>query len=178
MSKKLSILIASVEERNQLMQNMAKILRLQGNSDVEILVNVDKGQRSIGQKRNELLEAAKGDYVAFIDDDDNISPFYVAKTLKAIDANADCCGLEGIIVQRSTGPRKFIHSLRYNDWFEKDDIYYRCPNHLNAVKREIALQVKFPNINHGEDDRYSRGIRQIIKTEEYIEEPIYFYYPF
>lgn len=177
MSKKLSVLIASVSERDQLLKNLVKILKLQGNSDIEIIADVDDCKRSIGDKRNSLLEAAKGEYVAFVDDDDGISPFYIQKILKAIESKPDCCSLEGIIVQRSTGPRKFIHSLKYDHWFEKNNVYYRCPNHLNPVKREIAMEVKFPSLNYHEDLDYSLRLKPFLKTESYIDEPIYFYYP-
>jgi len=177
MSKKLSVLICGLKEREQLIMNMARVLRYQGTSDVEILANIDNGDNPIGKKRNLLLDNSKGEYICYIDDDDMISPFYISKILKAIEKKPDCVGLEGIIVQKGQGQRKFIHSVRYNDWFEENNIYYRCPNHLNPVKREFALNTRFPETYYHEDKDYSMRIKQLLKTEEYIDEPMYFYYP-
>jgi len=177
MSKRLSILTPTLNSRKQLFQNLAKVLKAQSNSQVEMLALCDDGEQSIGKKRNELVEAAKGDYVVFIDDDDMISPFYVFGILEAIKNNPDCCGIEGIITERRSGPKKFVHSLKYTDWFEKDDVYYRCPNHLNPIKREIAMDVKFPELYFGEDKDFSHKLIGKLKTEVFINGPIYYYYP-
>jgi hypothetical protein len=74
------------------------------------------------------------------------------------------------------------HSLKYTHWYDEINNenpnlrnYYRNPNHLNPVKREYALAVKFPEINVGEDKDYSYKIKQFLKTESYIEKPLYHY---
>lgn len=177
MSKRLSILICGIKSRESLLMNLAKTLKHQGNNSVEILASIDSGESPIGRKRNELLDNSKGDYVCFVDDDDQVSPFYISRILKAVETNPDCVGIEGIIVQKGIGPRKFIHSLRYNDWYEDNNVYYRCPNHLNPIKREIAMGIKFPEISYHEDRDFSIRLKDHLKTEEYIEDPIYFYYP-
>ena len=177
MSKRLSILTVTMDGRQAVFQNLARVLRAQSSGDVEMLANSDNGIKSIGQKRNELLQAAKGDYVVFVDDDDMVSPFYTYGILEALKSNPDCCGIEGIITLRNIGPKKFIHSVQYQDWYEKDDIYYRCPNHLNPIKREIALDTMFINKSWQEDKDFSEALKGKLKTEVYIKGPIYFYYP-
>jgi glycosyltransferase involved in cell wall biosynthesis len=177
MSKRLSILTATMHERNGIFRNLAKVLKAQSTPEVEMLAICDNGELSIGAKRNQLLEAAKGDYVCFVDDDDMISPFYIFGILTAIKDNPDCVGIEGIITSTGIGPKKFVHSLQYVDWFEKDDVYYRCPNHLNPIKREIALDAKFPETYFGEDKEFSQRLKGKLKTEVFIKGPIYFYYP-
>jgi len=177
MSKRLSILTVTMAEREGVFRNLARVLKAQSNAEVEMLAVCDNRERSIGEKRNDLLRAAKGDYVVFVDDDDMVSPFYVHGILTAIRDNPDCVGIEGIITQKKIGPKKFIHSLQYQDWFEKDDIYYRCPNHLNPIKREIALDTMFDNISWQEDKNFSEKLKGKLKTEVYIKGPIYYYYP-
>jgi glycosyltransferase involved in cell wall biosynthesis len=177
MNKRLSILTVTMESRQAVFQNLARALKAQSNPQIEMLANVDDGAKSIGQKRNELLEAAKGDYVVFVDDDDMVSPYYTQGILKAIETNPDCVGIEGIITVECLGPKKFIHSVQYQDWFEENDVYYRCPNHLNPIKREIALDTKFPELYYHEDREFSFRLKGKLKTEVYIKGPLYYYYP-
>jgi glycosyltransferase involved in cell wall biosynthesis len=177
MNKKLSILMCGLKDREPLLMNLAKILKTQGDGRIEILANIDAGESSIGKKRNELLYSAKGEYVCFVDDDDMISPYYISKILNGIETNPDCVGIKGVIVQRNIQPRIFIHSVQYKDWYEENKIYYRCPNHLNPIKREIAKQVGFPDVSYHEDQNFSLRVKDLLKTESFIDEPLYFYYP-
>ena len=173
--KDLSILICSLNAREKMLNNVLDQLRKQKTSAVEILVEKDNGKMLIGDKRNLLLKNSTGKYVAFVDDDDEVSEDYIAKVLNAIQNEPDCCGLEGIVTTNGRRRRKFIHSLRYDRWFEKNGIYYRNPNHLNTIKRDIALKVGFSSKSHGEDRDFSMAVLPHLKTEEYIEGPIYFY---
>jgi len=175
MNKKLSILICSIDIRTELLSKLMSVLDLQLNSDVEVLVEKDNGKISIGKKRNILLRRAKGEYISYIDDDDLVSDDYVSKILEAISHKPDCCGIEGEITTDGTNPRKFIHSIKYTDWFEKNGIYYRNPNHLNPIKKEIASQIGFPEIDHGEDKNYSANIYPLLNNEVYIDSVIYHY---
>ena len=62
----LSILICSIEERNQKLQRLLALLAKQATPDVEVLTSIDNKKKSVGQKRNELLDRARGQYVAFV----------------------------------------------------------------------------------------------------------------
>jgi glycosyltransferase involved in cell wall biosynthesis len=177
MSKKLSILIVTLKSREHLLNGLKRVLKNQITSDIEVLVSSDEKQASIGTKRNNLLKSATGEYVCFIDDDDLVSPFYVQEILKATKESPDCIGIQGIITLKNIGPRVFVHSLQYTNWFEKNNIYYRCPNHLNPIKKEIALSVGFPDISNQEDRAYSFGLQGKLKNEKLITTPLYYYYP-
>lgn len=175
MSKKLSILICSLESRKHLLERLMKVLQPQVTEDVEVLVRSDSGEMPIGRKRNLLLDEATGAYVAFVDDDDLVSTDYVRKILQGVASNPDCCGIQGVITFQGKSPRTFIHSLKYKEWFEKNFVYYRCPNHLNPVRRELALQVKFPESNHGEDRDYSTRLLPLLQNEYFISGVVYHY---
>lgn len=175
MNKKLSILICSLQERQEKLNRLMEVLKPQINDEVEVIIKSDSRQMSIGTKRNSLLNEAKGEYIAFIDDDDVVSADYVNKILSAIESKPDCCGIQGTITFQGRCPRTFIHSLEYANWFEKDNIYYRCPNHLNPVKRELALKVGFKEVNFGEDRDYSTRLFPLLKTEIMISDSIYYY---
>ena len=170
-SKKLSILICTIPSRKPMLERLLKVLT--PNKDTEIIINDNPG--SIGAKRNSLLRYAIGEYITFIDDDDLVTEDYISKILNAITHKPDCCSLHGIITTNGANPRPFIHSLKYKSWFEKDNVYYRYPNHLNCVKRSLALATMFPEIDHGEDANYSDRLQSLLHTEVEIKDTIYHY---
>jgi glycosyltransferase involved in cell wall biosynthesis len=95
---KLSILIPTLYERiDKLCELKASLFgQIMSNkvSDiVEVLELADNRQKTTGAKRNILLNMAKGDYIAFIDDDDAISNDYIKLVLKAIETNPDVIGM-------------------------------------------------------------------------------------
>ena len=74
-------------------------------------------------------------------------------------------------------PRAFVHSLEYSYYFEENSIFYRPPNHLNTMKRCIAVQFEFPTKNFGEDFVWTNNVAKskLLKTQEVITQPYYFY---
>ena len=64
---------------------------------VEILTFMDDRQRSIGTKRNWLLDHARGRFTAFVDDDDRLDPKYLFRVVSALEAHpdVDVLGLTG-----------------------------------------------------------------------------------
>lgn len=175
---KLSLLIPHLISRNDKLNRLMDILTKQESEDIEILLNVDNGIKSIGQKRNELLSQAKGKYCTFIDDDDRVSPKYIRLLLHAINTTeVDVCSLTGSLTINGKQPKKFIHSIHCDGWYEKGGILYRYPNHLNCIKTDIARQIGFPEINHGEDADYSKRLQEskLIKSEYYIADVLYYY---
>ncbi len=171
---KLSILICSLEKRVKSREKLLSILRTQETKEVEILVSIDNGKLTTGEKRNQLLESAAGDYISFVDDDDLVSEDYISKILAAIKSLADCCGFRGEMSNRK-GKFVFIHSLQFRSWFTKDEVYYRCPNHLSPVKRELALATGFLDTMVGEDKDFSYRLLPLLKTEEFISGILYYY---
>lgn len=176
----LSILVCTTTERKHFLERMIDAFTPQLNYRVELLVESDDGNMRIGRKRNLLLDKAKGKYICYFDDDDLPSEDYVEKILKAIEPNPDCCSLEGLYTVDGNNPTLFRHSLDYKQWETANEngetVYYRTPNHLNAVKRDIALQVRFnDNMSNGEDKDYSDRIRPLLKKESKIDGVIYHY---
>jgi glycosyltransferase involved in cell wall biosynthesis len=174
----LSILICHTPDRQDYLRRLNAILdpQLEKFKDVKVFID-DSRYKSIGKKRNDLMSRADGKYVAFIDDDDRISDNYLKLVTEGIKRNVDCCSLVGEITVDGLNPKKFIHSLKYNDYFEKDNVYYRCPNHLNVIKREIASRFRFPEKNHSEDTEWAMSICSAgaIQSEYEINQTIYFY---
>jgi glycosyltransferase involved in cell wall biosynthesis len=174
--KRLSLLIPTLNDRSTICDQITSEIVNQLTTDVEMLILPDDGEKNIGAKRNILLEGATGDYVAFIDDDDMISKDYVEKVLAALEGNPDCASLDGYVYWSDGRKRLFKHSIEYTSWYTSGDVDYRMPGHLNAVKREYALQARFPEISYAEDHQYSKDLQQYLKTEGKIEGVIYHYY--
>jgi glycosyltransferase involved in cell wall biosynthesis len=172
--KLFSILICTLKNRENYMARLTDRLRPQLGPSIEILIN-SHATDSIGKKRNVLIRHASGRYLAFIDDDDLVSDDYVARITSCLAEEPDVVGMEGVITVDGENPRPFIHSLRYNSWFEAGGTYYRNPNHLNPVRSVLAKAVDIPDVNFAEDREYSRLLLPMLKTEAYLERPIYFY---
>jgi hypothetical protein len=177
-----SILICTLKSRHskfyELYKHLLKQINDLGMQDkIEILFCSDDKNITVGKKRNILLENAKGDYVAFADDDDWLSDDYVARIYEALLNKPDCVSLVGEITFDGKDPHLFIHSLRYNSWYEENGVYYRFPNHLNPIKRSIATQFKYPEINCSEDYQWAEKVFNsgLLKNEVYLDEPYYFY---
>jgi glycosyltransferase involved in cell wall biosynthesis len=177
---KLSILICTIPSRHEMfykLLNQVKLLCSKHSDGIlEILIQADT-HLNIGQKRNKLLEEAKGDFVVFIDDDDEIHDDYVDCMLNAIEIcpDADCIGYKGYITFNGSTRKNWVISKECLTWHEKDQVYYRTPNHISPVRREIALSVKFPEITFGEDYEYSMGILPMLKKETFVDKELYHY---
>jgi len=181
----LSILICSLYNRATLLGRIMNQLSQQINNfdlaeKVEIIPCTDNGSMTIGRKRNALIDAANGDWVCFIDDDDHVSDSYLHQIVSALeDKKPDCIGLIGMILWKGFW-REFEHSIRHAEYATlPGPRFVRPPNHLNPVRRSIAEQIKFPELDRGEDTAYSLALRdsKLIKTEVFIDEPLYFYTP-
>jgi len=150
----------------------------QHKGEVEYLVDsTPRGIMTTGFKRNELLSKAHGEYICYVDDDDIVSMDYVRKIIIAADNDSDCIGMVGILRRMGRPDWSFRHSITVDRWCRDKEkkIYFRTPNHLNPVKRRLADAVRFKSITIGEDRDYSDRLRPLLKTETFIESPIYFY---
>lgn len=147
--------------------------------EVDIIFFKDNRKYNVGFKRNKLLEQARGKYVSFVDDDDMVSDDYVKLIYRALLKNPDCVSLIGLITFDGKNPKRFYHSIKYDSFFERGNIYYRPPNHLNPIRKSIAAQFKFPEINFGEDSDWAMQIcrSKLLKSEEVIK-TVYYYYLF
>jgi hypothetical protein len=182
MQKTLSILIPTISDRKYIFEELVKKLNKQINDNrlgdkIEIISKCDNRIMTIGEKRNLLLHKAKGKYTMFIDDDDDVSDDFIQLIYKGCLFDADCLSLTGIITTDGINPRLFIHSIQHQKYLEKNNVYYRPPNHLNPIKSTISKKFVFPSKNHSEDSDYAEAILKsgLLQTEIQINKPYYFY---
>lgn len=176
----LSILICTMPVRNQafqlLLDNLKKQISNGFDHEVEVISD-DRMEITTGFKRHYLLEKSKGKFVVFIDDDDEVSHQYVSLIVNTIKKNPkiDCIGISGTISFAGENLKQWFISKDYGRWYEQNDIYYRTPNHISPIKREIALKAGFQNISISEDFAYSMAVLPLLKTEAKIEPNVYHY---
>ena len=177
--KELSILILTLPTRIDSYARLIKSLNQQVIENnlmhrVQILTLGDTKEISVGEKRNILLNKSIGRYVCFIDDDDVIATNYLSVIMSALDSNADVITFCGDYVEneiRTPFSISMVHRGNYNH----TNMFYRLPNHLCPVKREIALSCQFTDKNFGEDSDYAEKINNYLKNEFHIQEKLYFY---
>ena len=180
----LSILVCHLAERDMqaLTVQLHKQLRLY--PEVEVIIATDNGEYTVGKKRNELMKRSRGEYVAYVDDDDMIPDEYAESILSEL-RNPELtkpthCELHGVMAGSGSTPSyRFHHSIAYKKWSDGpvDGVYQRTPNHLNAVRRDIAVRCPFPEIDVGEDRAYSEQLLPMLGEEAVCVADLYSYYP-
>ena len=179
----LSILVCSVHTRyNTFLPNIQAQLYDQLNAlaeadqdRVEIIVLVDNKQMMLGHKRNTMVEMAQGKYIAFVDDDDRIAPDYIATLLKATEKDTDSIVFTAEVSLNGEPAKPCYYSKDFGVDYNKSNAYYRIPNHICCIKREVSLKSSFPNLLYGEDAGYGKLLLPHLKTEYKIDRVLYYY---
>lgn len=175
----LSILVPSVPERASFLTALSRRLRPQiENRPVEVLVLMDDHVVTVGMKRQQLNEMAKGRFIVHVDDDDDVADDFVETLLQIIE------GPEGRFVDvitficRVILPNECPKLCYYSKDFRHSNLdryYLRQPNHICCFRREVALQQSFADMGSGEDDDWAMRISPFIRREYAIDRVLYEY---
>lgn len=177
---KLSILVCSVlGRRKTFLPNILEQLnnQVEQYDDVEVLVLIDNKTRMLGDKRNDLVKISQGDFLVAVDDDDILADDYVSTLREAIINNPTVDVITFIVsVSLNNGPYKpCYYSKDYPYDYNKNEAYYRLPNHIMCVNRKLAIETPYKPITKGEDAAYSKDLHPKLKTEYKIEKVLYYY---
>ena len=174
-----SVLVPTIIGREESLRNLLesvreKVGRIAPDLRVEYCIELDNREASVGAKREKLLQNAKGKYMAFIDDDDNITDAYIEDLAATIRGNYHVMRLRGTI-----SPYTFTHSIenKLTENMARGDVFIRPPNHLNPMMTDVAKLVHFGNAVRGEDLDWSiRLARGGYLTREYQSDPVRIHY--
>jgi hypothetical protein len=142
---------------------------------VEIIVLTDNKQMTLGHKRNVMVDVAQGIYVVHCDDDDRLSDDYIRTLLDATESGADIITFLVSVSLNGEPPKICRYSKDYAADHNTADGYFRLPNHICAVRRDLARKVSFPSIPYGEDSGYSKLLAPLLGTEHAIDRILYHY---
>lgn len=179
----LSILICSVEiEQRQVdLKKLISELHRQISKNyaeemVEIIVDSDNMEKSVGQKRNDLIQKAQGEYVCFIDDDDYISENYLSTILYHLNSGIDILLIAIQHIQDGVNKPKIIPSLYIDNMNTGEAVLKTNHFHLCPHKKSIAMDVLFECVNFAEDMVYSQKMVNHIINSYTVNDPIYVYF--
>jgi len=173
---KLSILTPTILGREKQLKALSEKLAKQiGELPIEHLVFCDNRKRSIGQKRQSLVDIAIGEYIAFCDDDDNVSDNYVAELLKAIETKADVITFNQKAIYNKLESEVHFGIRNQDGQFNPGGITLRGPWHVCAWNRQVVKGCVFGFSNYGEDLIWCHQARKRIKTAHHINKVLHTY---
>lgn len=168
---KLSILVLGLTDRNT--SYILYQLHKQQTEDVEILSLIDNKSYTVSEKRNILINLSHGDYVCFVDDDDMVEDNYIQELLHWTNSDADVINFTVWISINGWIEQPVYYSKDYDN-ITKDGAFYRQPNHIMAIKRDIALLVPYENVP-AEDTVFATKVNQYLQSEHTIDKMLYHY---
>jgi glycosyltransferase involved in cell wall biosynthesis len=171
----LSILTPAIWNRESAKFLAAAISEQIGSAPVEHLVLFDNRARSIGAKRQALVDIARGEYIAFVDDDDDISQDYVERLLEATKTGADVITFRQQAIYNGLESEVHFGINNQNGPFNPGGITLRAPWHVCAWKRERVKDCLFSESNYGEDLAWCLQARRRARTARHIDEVLHTY---
>lgn len=133
------------------------------------------GGLSIGSKRQVLLDQAKGIYLCFLDDDEDISPDYVETLLRLCYEQKDVGTFRSLSKLANNWALIDMSLQNPNEQINPLGITRRSPWHICPVKSEYAKSFRFPDSNYGEDFEWFAKVLTLCMTESHTDKIIHVY---
>jgi hypothetical protein len=180
----LSILTPSVPSR--ITSNLLKLIDKINNQiekhnlkkKVEHVILIDNRIKTVGRKRDNLLQSALGKYVAFVDDDDDISHDYVIELVNAIDKNPDVDVItfkQNCFIENYPKAIAVFGLKNEQQSYSPGQTFTRKPYHICAWKRSLVKDYHFSYKNYGEDYDWIKQLWDVAKTEFFIDKILHAY---
>ncbi len=179
----LSILIPSIPSRAAKLQELLAQVGYQvGFMPIEIIALTDNKKRSIGMKREALIQLAQGLFLAFLDDDDEASTNYCRSLATAIRDNPDADVIS--FVQHVDLDGQHFHvdfnmehpveqaQLQGCGWYKN---IKRKPWTCCAWRTELAKTAHFPDNGLEEDFAWLQQLWPLVQKEVHLSEVLHTY---
>ena len=143
---------------------------------------IHRDGRGICSARNRAIAEAKGEWFAFVDADDMVTPYYFEKLMSAAkENNADIAIAQVVVREDFDRSSSLLSSVPVEKSFaeimgkEKENIIYFCGVWNKVVKTEIARKVKFPEDRepYYEDISYTPAMYSYIDRFIYVPDVYY-----
>ena len=173
----LSVLIPCVPSRREQAWALFDKLSAQAEGlDVEVLLLLDNKTRTAGKKREALVQASRGEYVAFVDDDDDVAEDYVSAILAALDDDdPDVIVFNSQATINSAPPVLCLHDLTFPNEQYNPAGFRRAPWQMHAWRGDLARATPFPDVSNAEDWPWCEAMLKHVKTQAKIDRVLYHY---
>lgn len=181
----LSILTPSIPSRLPVLATLIQKLECQiGNLPIEHLVLIDNKKRSIGLKRDALVQSCRGSFCAFVDDDDDISLNHCLELVAAIreHPNVDTIVFNQTCLLGESNPFTVRFGLEYDNQqarIDKETGLYvditRKPFPCCAWRTSLAKKHKFDDSGWDEDHKWCEKLWAEARTQHRIEKSLHIY---
>lgn len=176
-----TILIATLGRRATQLERLLAQLLPQATAfgdSVRVRALWNNGEQPLSVVRQALVVDANADYVSFVDDDDEVPPYFVDKVMEALTTcEPDYVGWQMQCYIDGVATKPTYHSLEYGSWSEDHAGYYRDVSHLNPVRHALALRCDFRRGDPPEDVSWADQLRPLLVggAQCYIPNVMYHY---
>ena len=176
----LSILIPSIPSRWERAQKLyTKISKMCEGKDIEILLFLDNKKRTVGAKRDALVQMSRGKYFMFVDDDDDI--LSIDEIYQATFQDVDVITFKQLCLNQNKTTFVVTFGVgnlnEINETYSGSGIYLDCnrpPYHVCAWNQRFK-KYRFPEISYGEDWQWVEQCITEAKTEVFIDKILHQY---
>jgi glycosyltransferase involved in cell wall biosynthesis len=175
---KLSILIPSIPERLEYLNKLIVQLNSQRAyvnhthptlGDIEIVIDDSVsyllGGKTVGQKRDDLVQRAKGEYLCFLDDDDEVPSNYVEELLRGASWGFDVVTFNSLFKCDTYWALIDMSLSNPNNEATPNGVVRRNAWHICPIRSEIAKKHRFTDKNNAEDWDWMSRVLKDVHTE-------------
>jgi hypothetical protein len=176
-----SILVPTLGERRplfeRLMAGLLPQLDLYGGR-VRVVGWHNDGSPRLPKIRQSMVMGATTEYVSFVDDDDLVSPHYVAEIVAALATQPDYVGFQVQCYSDGAPTAVAYHSLEFTRWRNLPGRYERDISHINPIRTRLARKADFSLAGRRAEDRaWADQLRQkrVLRTQVVVPRILYHY---
>lgn len=175
----LSVLIPTLARRQEkFLQLLERLCPQCHGRPVEVVGLQNQGEEPLAAYRERLLHAARGRYLCFADDDDEVAPYYIDDILKALADAPDVVGWRHLNTGTPGGYTDVSLANAGQPLGVVDGGYRRQFTHMNPVRSSLARQGTFLSSGPGftgEDMVFVYSVLPHLKREVQLPRSVYCY---